>query len=237
MSEQQPKPHPHAHWIKLWADGIPIEHKSGTGRWVDVINFSIMTMPDIEYRIKPSNDPWKPEEGGTYLYVNSCGEVYEKVWESSKIDEKHYENGNCFHLQDDAEATAERVKKAMKGTTDVSTNVGSNVGSKDEEIKALKDELEKLKLKISAPNRTNFQLDGKPLTEGEIALIRELRNVNIYEVYEGDSLLVFNDEDDGLQVDGNAVAFDSVGRNDEIRACLKKIKKEQELNNETQKQR
>lgn len=152
------KPHPHAHWIKLWADGIPIEYKAG-GEWVKVIQFNTMTMPDIEYRIKP-------------------------------------------------EAAAERVKAALKGTTDVNANVGSNVDSPE--------------------------IDSKPLTDGEVALIKALRNMNIYKVYEGDSLLVFNDEDDGLQVDGDAIAFDSAGRNDEIRACLKKIKAEQEASNEAE---
>lgn len=205
---ETPKPHPHAYWIKLWADGVPIEYKA-CGKWIKVTYFN-MAATDVEFRIKPEdNGPWKPKDGGSYLFVNSCGEVDEKIWESNKIDEKRYENGNCFHLQSDAEAVAERVKDAMKGV-----------------------------LKISAPNAENFQLDDKPITEGEKALIRAMREVRVRGVFAEDSYLTYIDDDGKLNSTGGVVAFDvsifTMKHNEQVRAALKQIRAEQEESNEAQ---
>ena len=201
----------HAKWIKLWADGAKIQYKTGAGNWVDVISFNSMAAHDIEYRIKPEiEEPWKPKYGGSYLFVNSCGVVDEKLWKSSTVDEIRYENGNCFHLQSDAEAAAERVKAAMKGV-----------------------------LKISAPNAENFQLDDKPITDGEKELIRALRKARIKDIPKyAHSVLVYEKEGETRSmVSQLCVAFTTdglasgIGTEDAIIDALNKIKAEREDGN------
>ena len=199
----------HADLIKAWADGAIIQCLDlKTKEWFDVGGNFPTWSDECEYRIKPEADePWKPKDGGSYLFVNSCGDVDEKIWESNKIDEKRYENGNCFHLQSDAEAVAEQVKAAMKGL-----------------------------LKISAPNAENFQLDDKPITKGEKALIRAMREVKVRGVFAEDSYLTYIDDDGKLNSTGGVVAFDvsifTMKHNEQVRAALKQIRAEQEASNE-----
>ena len=260
MTNSKPTPHPHAELIKAWADGAKIESRylidfdnvEQWSKWTDDDSPNWCD-EDYQFRIKPSNVPWKPENGGSYLYVNSCGEVFEKIWESSRIDEKHYENGNCFHHQDDAEATAERVIKAMKGTAPTST-YGSNT-QLEQKYRNLYNEFVAAKKEIDELTSTPT-LNGKPLTEGEKhivqmvrngdvvqllsegekALIQALREVRIRGVFAEDSILSYIDDDGKLDSTGGVVAFDvsilTMKYNEQIRAALKQIKQEQEAQNE-----
>lgn len=58
-------PHVHAEVIKAWADGKPIEYKSGVDRqWVLIDNPSFLV--DFEYRVKP-------EEVVSYTVVHPLG--------------------------------------------------------------------------------------------------------------------------------------------------------------------
>ena len=236
----------HAKWIKLWADGAKIQYKTDAGNWVDVIAFNSMAMHDIEYRVKPE-EPWKPKDGGSYLFVNSCGNVDEKIWDSSKLDEKHYENGNCFHLQSDAEAVAEQVKAAMKGVLKISAPNAENfqLDGKDAEIKALKEELETLKIRCENLHKAKEQLisshvsvDDVTLTGGEVALIRALRKARIKDIPKyAHSVLVYEKEGETRSsVSQLCVAFTTdglasgIGTEDAIIDALNKIKAERETN-------
>jgi hypothetical protein len=205
MIESKPKSHPHAHWIKLWADGVPIEYKAG-GKWIKVIEFNTMTMPDIEYRIKPEeNEPWNPKENEMIYYVNQICEVSNFYWaDEAKCCKLMRDAGNCFRTKEEAEAAIPRVKDALKGSTDVSANVGSNVGSPE--------------------------IDGKSLTDGEKALIRAMRLANVSDVHGRGSILVVIDAN-GLRALYSTVAFSTAGNSaldETIRAALKQIKEEKE---------
>jgi hypothetical protein len=240
------KTHPHAALIKAWAEGAEIqyfnEHAGDCGEWCNVINNTPLWDVTVQYRIKPeepSNEPWKPNRKEIYFFVNTYGATEFNSWFGIDLDNNRYEIGNCFKTRKEAEAVAERVKAALKGTTDVSANVGSNVGSKDAEIKALKEELETLKLKISKQSCEKFQLDGKPLTDGEIALIKAIREVKIARIPEyRTSVLCFPSEDtDTYQVwcSDTPIAFlaSSLCGTSKHKAfidALKKIKTEQEAN-------
>lgn len=84
------------------------------------------------------------------------------------------------------------------------------------------------KLKISAPNTENFQLDGKPLTDGEKALIRALRSLEIYRVVEK-PIVVYRDSEGNLLCGSEFVVFDTYATGDdqnEIIAALNQIQAE-----------
>ena len=144
---ETPKPLPHADLIKAWADGATIQVKKGNGEWDDC-NFPVWN-EKIEYRIKPSTEPWSPKTDEKYFYLDIfSGElcVIDITWNSTDTDYALRRNSNIFPTKEEAEAAIPRVKAALKG-----------------------------ELKISAPNAENFQLDGTSLSEGEIALIRAIR--------------------------------------------------------------
>lgn len=254
MNNKQPKPHSHAELIKAWADGAKIQSRA----LLDYDNVEQWTKwtdndepewwnEDYQFRIKPekrNNKPWKPEEGISYLFVNSYGSVDEKPWDSSTIDYKRYENGNCFHFQPDAEAAAERVKDALKGTTNVSANIGSDVSRKDAEIKALKEELESLQIRCDNLNKAKEQLiasnaaiDGVTLTDGEIALIKALRLYDLSNITcNNKSALVVAEDASGkptTNIIKQFVAFypdfaDNKKVHEDVISALEKIKEEQE---------
>lgn len=124
--------------------------------------------------------------------------------------------GNCFRTKEEAKDAIPRVKAALKG-----------------------------ELKISAPNAENFQLDGKPLTYGEKALIRALRAAKIADVYPyDDSVIVYKDGEGALITDSYLVAFSIAitegGRSALLESlsatctALNQIQAEQEEHNENQ---
>ena len=146
---ETPKPHPHAELIKAWADGITIQYRAHDSLWVDCD-----TMPnwdsDSEYRVKPeANKPWKPQSGGKYWFIGFDFTPENTIWMDDSFDKHCFKYGNCFQTKEEAEAAIPRVEAALKGT-DVSANVGSNIGS--------------------------AEIDGKPLTEQEIHLVRQYRD-------------------------------------------------------------
>ena len=208
---ETPKPHPHADLIKAWADGATIQvkiyRKQEAPTWVDIENPTWSECD--EYRIKPeANEPWKPKLGDEYyaIYI-SFGEIElaRNKWNNDSIDNRRYSNGICFKTKEEAEAAAERVKAALKG-----------------------------ELKISAPNTENFQLDGKPLTDGEKALIRALRSLEIYRVMEM-PIVVYRDREGNLLCGSEFVVFDTYATGDdqnEIIAALNQIRAEQEASND-----
>lgn len=260
------KPHPHAHWIKLWADGVPIEYKAGTGQWVDVIQFSTMTMPDVKYRIKTSDKPWKPKYGEEYYYIHldAYGGVYPRayLWTDCDSDNKFWEFGNCFCSKEEAEAAIPRVEVALKGGDSLMSKKSCllELEVKDAEIKAIKKQVEAAKKRVEAARKSGelkalddyikkylkgegkrianqTEVDGKPMSDGEIALIKAMRKVCIKEIPKyGHSVLVYNKEGSMQMTPANlCVAFitdgliSGIGTEDAIIDALKQIKKEQKL--------
>ena len=227
------KRHPHAELIKAWADGAEIQHfDTSAMQWKDCKepNWFIQS----QYRVKPEADePWKPELGDEYYAISiSFGEIKfsRNRWNNDSTDNILYSKGNCFKTKKEAKQAAERVEAAMKGelkgTTDVSNNVGSNVGSEIDrklerkykdvctKLKEVEEELEsrkELATRQKAQMKTMIdhpELDDKPITEGEKALIRALRNVKISDIYPYDgSVIVYKEGDGELITDSYIVAF------------------------------
>ena len=208
-----PKPHQHADAIKAWADGAKIQLKTKSGEWVDVAANWPCWSVNYEYRVKPeepSKEPWKPKKGEEYNYFSDDGFLEWTLWNDTQTDIGRYGIYNCFRTKEEAEAAAERVKAALKGTTDVSANVGSNVGS---------------------------EIDGKPFTDGEKALIKAIRAVKIARIAEyRTSVLCFPSENTNtVQVwcSDTPIAFltsslGSISKDKAIIDALKQIKAEQE---------
>jgi hypothetical protein len=223
MIESKPKSHPHAALIKAWADGAKIQfYSKSEQKWLDVAWNHPSWTKDEEYRIKPeepSNEPWKPKKGERYFFVlihvvyKYLIEISHSFWENDALDKKLYDIGNCFRTVEEAKAAIPRVKDALKGATDVSANVGSNVGSPE--------------------------IDGKPLTDGEKALIRAFRNGRLCRQFSNGSSLIVEGHDkvpNGVTTHREFVAFFmySPMQDGEVRNALEKIKAEQEASNEAE---
>lgn len=147
------KPHKHAELIKAWADGAKIQYwNESRHEWVD--KGDPCWYEWCEYRVKPSNEPWKPKKGEKYYYLMisySGFELYSTTCGKYNGDKIGIEMGNCFRTREEAVAAAERVKAALKGDFASDNNVA----------------------------RKEPELDGTPLTDGEKALIRALRNIRM----------------------------------------------------------
>lgn len=218
-NKNTPKPHPHAELIKAWADGAKIQYwHENRHEWID--KGDPCWYEWCEYRVKPeepSNEPWKPKKGEKYYYLMISYDGFELY--STTCGEYNGDNigidemGNCFRTREEAEAAANRVVAALKG-----------------------------ELKISAPNDEKIQLDGKQLTDGEKALIRAIRGVEIYHVFNwNESVICTADYRPvigglGVSVSHRAVAMlpsiaTSADKEKAIIAALKQIQAEQEESN------
>lgn len=56
---------------------------------------------------------WKPKRGEWYWYVESDIKPCEDSWGDFDLDVLRYEAGNCFRTEEEAEATAEKVKALL----------------------------------------------------------------------------------------------------------------------------
>lgn len=59
---------------------------------------------------------WKPTRGTTYFHIiMDIGEIRvdDYVWENDDIDIAHYDTGNCFKTEEEAEAKLEQIKKIL----------------------------------------------------------------------------------------------------------------------------
>lgn len=265
-TKNKPTPHPHAHWIKLWADGVPIEYKAGTGQWVDVIQFSTMTMPDVEYRIKPSDKPWKPKEGEEYYYIHldAYGRVLPRayLWTDCESDNKFWEFGNCFRSKEEAEAAIPRVEVALKGGDSLMSKKSCllELEVKDAEIKTLKEQVEAAKKRVEAARKSGklkaldayikkyleeighrisnqTVVDGEPLSNGEIALVRALRKTwGFAEIIKpGDAVVVSKNKNGVYKSTTHNISIlliDGEGSDAEIVEALELINKEHKIDNE-----
>lgn len=58
---------------------------------------------------------WKPKDGEEYWFFTGSNTIIWSVWKDTLHDNKYFDFGNCFQTKEEAEAAAERVKKALKG--------------------------------------------------------------------------------------------------------------------------
>lgn len=210
---ESPKPHPHAELIKAWAVGAEIQYwDDGDNKWKDCKGYDGFPTWDVElqYRIKPeepSNESWKPKEDEKYFFLHEDGQLDSTYFAiTCKEDVGRIEYGNYFRTYMEAADAFDRVKAALKGATDVSANVGTNVGS---------------------------ELDGKPLSDGEKALIKALRRGRIFQQYVDPRAVVVEALKDGnMKIHHEFVAFCMYSNIDtaRVRAAIKQIKAEQEAN-------
>jgi hypothetical protein len=57
---------------------------------------------------------WKPKKLEKYFYVHTnLGRVSYYNWEDDNLDKKHYENGNCFKTEEEAERALKMVKELL----------------------------------------------------------------------------------------------------------------------------
>lgn len=247
--KSKPTPHPHAHWIKLWADGVPIEYKA-CGKWIKVIDFNTMTMPDIEYRIKPEeNEPWKPKKGEEYFFLSFYeGEICVdcRICFDDDTDDALYRQHNIFRTERQAEAVIPHVIDSLKGDDSLGSKKSFQLqlDVKDAEIKTLKNELETLKIRCENLHEAKERLiashaavDGVTLTDGEIALIKALRLYDLSNItYSNKSVLVVAEDVTGKPITNpirKFVAFypdfaDNKKAHEDVISALEKIKEEQE---------
>jgi hypothetical protein len=80
------KPHPHAEFIKAWADGAVIQHRSCDGSWQDTAYNKPLWEPSIEYRVRPA----EPRE----FYVNVYGRCVE---EDNHVHRSRADADACAH--------------------------------------------------------------------------------------------------------------------------------------------
>lgn len=222
MNNETKTPHPHAELIKAWADGARIQiYNKGLGKWFDCNDNQPEWRNVAQYRIKPEKtDKWKPVPGETYFYLNDSLGPSEEEWDGSNFDQYMFEYHNCFKTREEAEAAAKRVKAALKG-------------EESEEVKKLRRENEELKKEIAkAEARKSVlhpHLNGKPVSNGELALIRAIRKAGVSYVWQHGCAILVDKEDFETHRDFIALLSSGVeADDDEVRAALNAISREQE---------
>lgn len=212
----KPTPHPHAELIKAWADGAKIQKFNFRDKkWEDS---DTPTWLGDKYRVKPeepSNEPWKPKWGETYYFIDDKCDILRGVCLDGIVENKRYENGNCFRTNAEAKAAIHRVKAALKAeNVNAPTNVSGNVGS--------------------------TELDGKPLSDGEKELIKALRKYPLTQVHGLDdkSVLIHFDDNGHIQAKKSHIAVWSdtskPATDKALKDAIVKIKAEQEAGNEAE---
>jgi hypothetical protein len=58
--------------------------------------------------------PWRAARGDVYWIVGSCGMVLDIEEDGNVENDEHFEFGNYFKTEEQAEAAAERVRRAYK---------------------------------------------------------------------------------------------------------------------------
>lgn len=222
----QNKPHPHAELIHAWADGKTIQTrlKESQEKWKDFLGSNLPLFNDkhFEYRIKPSNEPWKPKEGERYFYLDIVdGEISvdDYPWRGDAIDNARYRLRNIFPTKEEAEAAIPRAEDALKGAfattnvdieklkvwtteNDIAGGLQLTVGELKERFRKLSKENEQLKIRNAnlihskeVLSANQFTIDGNPLSDGENALIRAFRNGRLCRQFSGGSSLIVEGHD------------------------------------------
>ena len=232
----KPAPRPHAELIKAWADGAKIQSRylidfdnvEQWSKWTDD-NEPDWCDEDYQFRIKPedNNKPWKPKDGERYYYFDQFFKIYNSVFVKGNVmDQDRIAAGNYFRSHE----------AALKGITSIHNNAGG------EQYRELEHRYENVYYEFVAAKKeideliANPVLDGKPITNGEKALIQALREVKVQSVFAEDSILSYIDDNGKLDSTGGVIAFDvsilTMKYNEQIREALKQIKHEQEAQNE-----
>lgn len=57
---------------------------------------------------------WKPEcDGEEYFYISDTGRVLQEPWQGTRIDNWHYNFGNCFRTLEEAEVASNKIKEVL----------------------------------------------------------------------------------------------------------------------------
>lgn len=207
-TQNKPTPHPHAELIKAWADGAKIQYKNENNEWITANPPS--WYKNTEYRIKPEEHSarWKPKMGEEYTYLS--------------FDDGFLE----WKLWNDSQTDIGRYE------------IGNCFRTKEEAEAAAS--------RVRAVLKNNWvkklvpveSLDGKPLTDGEMSLIRALRHCHgIDTVFDREKTILIKCDKD-TQTPKSCyyhIAFipcSNTKTDDQIIAALKQIQAEQEARNE-----
>lgn len=189
-----------------------------------------------QYRVKPAA-PWKPGENEDFWLVGYDGGVYFSD-ALPNLNRKAVENGNCFRTKAEAEAAAERVRAALKGTdflSDFYEGAQAEMKRLSQKNKELQAKIEKQQDTIKELEAAAETLDGKPLTTAEANLIISLRTHSIYAVF-GDprQALVYINDFGGLDFRNDVVAIELMDgdKQSAVAKAFEKLVKEQEQEQE-----
>jgi len=67
------------------------------------------------YTKTETEEVWKPKVGDAYYLINEFLSVDRYAWESDSIDNEHFNIGNCFQTEAEAQAMADKFKELLKG--------------------------------------------------------------------------------------------------------------------------
>lgn len=201
---------------EAYANGAEIEYLSKNGNWLPCADCEPFFTTIDKYRVKPaepqeSTEKWKPRNEEGYFYVEpfgsgDCSIERTLFCSNDETDNERVAIGNCFKIWTEARDASNKLATVLKA--------------------------------FFAGEQPNAQtpvesLDGNPLSDGEKALIRELRKTEVLKVFaKRECCVVFKDEENNLL--SNAI-YDVVFRtsntpcnDDAIRDALRKIKDEKE---------
>ena len=73
-----------------------------------------LTKCDIYARTE-TEEVWKPKISELYYWVSELSTVSKYTWEGDDIDDQHFNIGNCFQTESEAQAMADKFKELLKG--------------------------------------------------------------------------------------------------------------------------
>lgn len=99
---------------KVWDSGISLSFNKGTISGEKKLTVDDITSDDWEL-IGKSNQVWKPEEGETYFYISSVGDVESETYDSDTyIDNARLEFTNIFRTEEEANIMARKLQIIAK---------------------------------------------------------------------------------------------------------------------------
>jgi len=78
-------------------------------------DFNFMESKYDIYTKTETEEVWKPKVGDAYYLINEFLSVDRYAWESDSIDNEHFNIGNCFQTEAEAQAMADKFKELLKG--------------------------------------------------------------------------------------------------------------------------